>query len=219
MTRPAHDPEYIPALRYRFLTRLYDPVVALTTREREFKGRLIDEVTESRGRILDLGCGTGTLTIELAKRRWGCEVHGLDGDPEALGIARRKAERADVEIIFHEGLAQELPLPSSHFDVVVSSLVFHHLSTDVKRQALERVADVLVPGGRLLLVDWGRPHGPFMRAAFVAVQLLDGFATTTDNVRGRLPGLMAEAGLVAIRRIERWRAPLGTIELYEASAP
>ena len=215
----AQDSDYIPALRFRFLTRLYDPVVALTTRERRFKRRVVDEVAGSAGRVLDLGCGTGTLTIELAERYPEVDLHGLDGDPEALAIARRKARRLGAEITFHEGFAQELRFPPGHFDTVVSSLVFHHLSTDVKRRALERIADVLVPGGRLLLVDWGRPHGPGMRAAFVAVQLLDGFATTRDNVRGRLPDLMAEAGLVGVRRVERWRAPLGTIELYEGSAP
>lgn len=215
----APDSDYIPALRFRFLTRLYDPVVALTTRERRFKRRVVDEVAASAGRVLDLGCGTGTLTIALAERYPQADLHGLDGDPEALAIARRKAHRLGAEITFHEGLAQELPFPSGQFDAVVSSLVFHHLSTDVKRRALERIVDVLVPGGRLLLVDWGRPHGPAMRAAFLAVQLLDGFATTRDNVRGRLPDLMAEAGLAGVHRLERWRAPLGTIELYEASAP
>lgn len=207
---------YIPALRFDRLTGLYDPVVAMTTRERTFKKRLVEQVGAlGRCRVLDLGCGTGTLTIAIAERYPHAEVHALDGDPAVLARARAKIERARVRVQLHEGLAQDPPFPPGMFDRVVSSLVFHHLSHEDKRRAFARVAELLAPDGELHLADWGRPHGPVTRAAFLAVQLLDGFETTRDHAAGRLPSIMEDAGFdVEVTR--RLRAPLGTIELYRA---
>jgi SAM-dependent methyltransferase len=85
---------YIPALRFRWLTAVYDPVVALTTRERTFKHRLLSQAQIEPGmRVLDLGCGTGTLAVWLKQRTPAAEVVGLDADPAVLALARRKATR------------------------------------------------------------------------------------------------------------------------------
>src|SRR6266498_2948524 len=94
----ASEPEgYLPALRFRFLTRLYDPAIRLTTREGRFKRMLIDQAAAEPGqRILDLGCGTGTLAIDVKQRQPAAELIGLDADPEMLGQARRKAQDAGV---------------------------------------------------------------------------------------------------------------------------
>lgn len=207
---------YVPALRFDRLTGLYDPVVAMTTRERTFKKRLVEQVGAlGRCRVLDLGCGTGTLTIAIAERYPHAEVHALDGDPAVLARARAKIERARVRVQLHEGLAQDPPFPPGTFDRVVSSLVFHHISHEDKRRALARVAELLAPDGELHLADWGRPHGPVTRTAFLAVQLLDGFETTRDHAAGRLPSIMEDAGF-DVEVTSRLRAPLGTIELYRA---
>lgn len=93
--------------------------------------------------------------------------------------------------------------------------MFHHLSHEGKRRALARVAELLAPDGELHLADWGRPHGPVTRSAFLAVQLLDGFETTRDHAAGRLPSIMEDAGF-DVEVTSRLRAPLGTIELYRA---
>jgi hypothetical protein len=77
----------------------------------------------------------------------------------------------------------------------------------------------LKPGGELHIADWGRPHDPIMRFAFLGVQLLDGFATTADNVRGKLPEYMARAGFVGVAETQRLRTPFGTIALYRARHP
>jgi ubiquinone/menaquinone biosynthesis C-methylase UbiE len=210
---------YIPALGWRVLTRWYDAAIRALCDEETNKTRLVREAGVRSGhRVLDLGCGTGTLTIMLKRSCPDAIVAGLDGDPEALRIARRKAERAGADITWHEAMAWAPPLPPRSIDRVVSSLLFHHLTTEDKRRTLAAARALCAEGGELVVADWGKPHDPVMRAAFLAVQLLDGFATTGDSVRGALPALMFEAGFGAVAEIHRARTPLGTLSLYRALA-
>jgi ubiquinone/menaquinone biosynthesis C-methylase UbiE len=208
---------YIPALRFDALTRFFDPVVRVTTRERRFKQLLVEQMALATGqRVLDIGCGTATLAIEIANACSGLDVHGVDGDPRVLEIARAKVVRHAVAVTLHEALAWELPFAEATFDRVVSSLVFHHLDADGKRGTLSAIHRVLRPGGELHVADWGRAHGPAMRAAFLIVQALDGFATTRDSVRGLLPEMMRDAGFSSVDETRRLRTPLGTLALYRA---
>ena len=211
------NPRYVHALRFAFLNALYDPIVALTSRERRFKSALLDGVTWAPGqRVLDVGCGTGTLACMAASRQPAVEMHGLDGDPEILARARRKAAEQGAAIAFTQGMSFELPFPDRHVDCVLSSLFFHHLTADAKRRTLAEVLRVLKPGGSLHVADWGAAQDPLMRAAFLAIQLTDGFATTRDNVRGRLPSMMVQAGFEGVRVDARLRTLLGTIEIFRA---
>ncbi len=211
---------YIPALRFDWLTRFYDPVLRATLKEEALKRRLVEQVGLRPGhRALDLGCGTATLTIMLARACPEADVVGLDGDPRALAIGRGKVSRAGVKVELHEGLADAAPFPASSFDRVTSSLLFHHLDADGKRRALVRVRELLRPGGELHILDWGRAGSALMRAAFLSVQFLDGFRTTTDNVRGRLPALIAEAGFADVAETHRARTLFGTLSLFRAVRP
>ena len=183
---------FIPALRFGALTRFFDPVAALTTREAHFKGRVLDRAAVRNGeRVLDVACGTGTLALEVLGRAPGARVTGVDGDPEILDRARSKAERANAEVSFDQGLSTDLPYEDQSFDVVLSTLFFHHLTDEAKCTTGEELFRVLRPGGRAVVADWGRPQGPLMRAAVLPVQLLDGFANTGGNVAGALPGVLA----------------------------
>lgn len=211
---------YIPALRFDALTRFYDPVVAATTRERTFKRRLVEQVALRPGqRLLDVGCGTGTLTIQLKQSCPGAEVIGLDGDATTLAIARGKAEEAGAAIEWREGLSWNLGVPDSTFDHVTSSLLLHHLDVEGKMTTLSAMRRALRPGGTLHIADWGRAQDPFMRVAFIGVQLLDGFKTTADNVRGKIPEYIARAGFERVEQPLQLRTPLGSISLYRASNP
>ncbi|HET8592410.1 MAG TPA: class I SAM-dependent methyltransferase, partial [Solirubrobacterales bacterium] len=142
--------DYLPALRFPALTRVYDPLVRLTTREGHFKRLLIEQAAPMPGqRVLDLGCGTGTLAIELKRTEPGAEVAGLDADPEMLERARAKAEDAGVELGLDEGYSTELPYRERSFDLVLSTLFFHHLDPEPKRGTIVEIARVLRPGGEL----------------------------------------------------------------------
>lgn len=207
---------YVPAAGRHRLTGLYDPVVAVVMRERRFRDRLVDEVLFTRPRtILDIGCGTGTLAIMLARRAPGIEVTGLDGDPEILQRAARKALRSGAAVRWLMGMARAIPLADDSVECVVSSLVFHHLQPEAKVAALREIARVLRPDGRLMIADWGRPQDFVMRVAFLALQLLDGFSTTRQHAAGEFPRLVADAGFdVAVTG--QMRTILGTLEFLTA---
>lgn len=117
------------------------------------------------------------------------------------------------------GLAGALPLPDDSVDVVTMSLVLHHLVPADKRGALAEARRVLRPGGRLQIVDWGRPHDPLMRTIHVVGQLVDGFERTRDHAAGRLPAIVADAGFEAIERHARMRTGFGSLDLLAATSP
>jgi ubiquinone/menaquinone biosynthesis C-methylase UbiE len=211
---------YIPALRFRSLTRLYDPCVAATTREGAFKRRVLQRAMLVSGeRVLDLACGTGTLAVAATREAPGVEVTGVDGDPEILEQARAKAASAKARISFDEGLSTDLPYESGRFDVVLSTLFFHHLADDAKRRSAEEARRVIRSGGRIVLADFGRPHDPLMRAAFLWIQVFDGFDSTSANVADRLPDILSEAGFQPVKVTDRFRALFGTIEVLTAGVP
>jgi SAM-dependent methyltransferase len=213
-------PGYVPALGFASLTRLYDPVLRLTLRETTFKRALVAQAAlASAMRVLDLGAGTGTLTLMLQRSAPAAKLVGVDGDAAVLELARAKAAAAGDAVRFDRAMASALPYGDAVFDRVVSSLLFHHLSPADKRRTLREVFRVLVPGGELHVADWGRPRNVVMRALFLGVQLLDGFATTAESVAGMLPELFREAGFVAVAETDAFATVFGTLALYRATRP
>ena len=132
--------KYIPALRFGWLTPVYDPVLRRMLPEVALKQLLIAQAQIVAGqRVLDLGAGTGTLTVMTKQACRDADVVGLDGDPKVLAIAQEKATTADVALRFDQGLATALPYDDDSFDRVLSSLMLHHLTTAEKQQALGEV--------------------------------------------------------------------------------
>lgn len=222
-----HENQFIPALGFDFLTPLYDPIVCLTTREKTIKSVLVQQINlaeiskrmqENELRILDLACGTATLTVALKQSYPHASIYGLDGDRKVLEIARRKIEKASAEIRLDEGLSFAMPYADDHFDAVVSSLFFHHLTPANKRRTFIEVLRVLKPGGRLHVADWGRPANFLMYVASLPIRWLDG-PTTRDNFDGKLPEVMSEAGLVNISETKFFICMFGTIRIQTAEKP
>jgi hypothetical protein len=114
---------YIPALSFRWLTPLYDAVLKWVMREDTFKHELVQQVNIQVGmKVLDLGCGTGTLTLMLKQSYPFAEITGMDGDPQVLRIAREKSRGVIVQ--WDEGLATSLPYVDAAFDRVVTAWSF-----------------------------------------------------------------------------------------------
>ena len=210
---------YVPAASRRSLTRIYDPIIALTMRERVFRGRLEQQVLAglppTGATTVDVGAGTGTFAIALAAAAAGVETIGIDGDPEILALARAKPGADRVR--WKEGLAQSLPLPDESADRVVISLVLHHLEPLVKRAALKEARRVLRPGGRVHVADFGRPRGLLPRVGFLLVRAGDGFAQTRDHAEGRLERLVEDAGFSDVSLHDRMRTGFGSLELISAT--
>lgn len=138
--------------------RSYDLMLDLLFmgRERRFREKLLSLASLRRSEfVLDVGCGTGSLAI-LAKEQVGAvgAVRGIDASPEMIARARVRARRAGVEVDFRQAPAQALPFPDAQFDVVLSTLMLHHLPRSARAQLASEVRRVLKPGGRLLVVDF-----------------------------------------------------------------
>jgi ubiquinone/menaquinone biosynthesis C-methylase UbiE len=141
--------------------RSYDLMVNLLLwgRERSFREKLLSHAALRRGEsVLDIGCGTGSLAI-LAKEQVGSvgAVRAIDASAEMIARARAKARRARVEVDFRQAPAQALPFPDAEFDVVLSTLMLHHLPRSARTQLASEARRVLKPGGRVLVVDFTKP--------------------------------------------------------------
>lgn len=213
------DAGFIPALAFHRLTPLFDPVAAVFVRDGAIKRRVIERAAIAAGeRVLDVGCGTGTLALAAAQAAPDVSVTGLDADPAILSRARRKAAAAGLGIDFDEAMSNELPYEDDSFDLVLSTLFFHHLPDDSKRKTSAELIRVLRPGGRLVVGDLGRPQDRIMRRAVrLTVQMFDGVETTALNVRGGLPGVLAGAGFEGVSVRDRMRTPTGSYEIIVAS--
>ena len=149
---------------------------------------------EPGDRLLDVGCGTGDLTLAAkALAGPGGEVVGTDASPEMIDAARRKAARAGLKVTFQVDLVEKMSFPDDRFDVVLSSLMMHHLPDDLKRQGLSEIYRVLRPGGRLLVVDLESSTGGSVVQRFsdVMIQLHGGHTAMQDNVKKLSPFLEA----------------------------
>jgi demethylmenaquinone methyltransferase/2-methoxy-6-polyprenyl-1,4-benzoquinol methylase len=175
--------------------------------------RLVEDNVRAEMRALEIGCGTGSLTLLAA--RAGAQVQGFDVSPGMLEVARGKvrAERLEDRIeLLEMGVSGMDSLAGESYDLVMATLVFSELSGDEQRYALAQAHRVLRPGGRLALADEARPEGWAQRLLHGLVRfglLIVTFVLTQTTTRAveRLPEQVARAGF----RIEtQERSSLGS---------
>jgi len=163
-------------------------------RERAFREKLLSLVRLKPGEaVLDVGCGTGTLAI-AAKRHVGPAgtVSGIDASPEMIARADRKARKSGVAVAFKNGFAQSLPFPDAQFDVVLTTLMLHHLPRKARQELAVEMRRVLKPGGRVLAVDFGE-------TARGRKSLLDHFHHRHGHVKiDDIIAVLSEAGLETV---------------------
>ena len=182
--------EFFPAAGRDVFLPLYDPIVSLLGFD-SARCELISRANIEPGhRVLDIGCGTGTLVVKLQRQHGVAQVVGLDPDPSALRRARLKAVRAAVSVQLDQGFANELPYKRESFDRVFSSFMFHHLNKEERENMLREVLRVLKRGGSFHLVDFivdDASHGFFDR-------LFRSHANMKDNSDERIRDLISHTG-------------------------
>ena len=190
-----HQKHFLPAAGHDLFLPLYDPLVRLLGADRA-RQELIKQADVQPGhRILDIGCGTGTMVIMLKRQHPQTQVLGLDPDPKALTRARRKAQRAAVSAHFDQGFSEQLPYEEASFDRVFSSLMFHHLEGEDRERTLRAVVRVLKPGGSFHLLDFdGGEKGSHLFRLHVGERL-------RDNSEERIIEMMNQVGLKRVQKV------------------
>jgi len=168
-------------------------------------------------RILDVGCGTGTLAVLLKQRTPGCEVVGIDPDSQILDLAREKARSAGMAIDFRQGFARDAHTAGGvDYDKVVSSLVFHQTPMAEKRAGLQAMAAAAKATGELHVADYAEQASWLMRRLFRIVQNIDGFENTQANADGALSRILGElSNEVHVEHVVA--TPTGAITLFRAT--
>jgi ubiquinone/menaquinone biosynthesis C-methylase UbiE len=208
-----HD--YIPAFGKDALLPFYD----LLTRVLGM-GRVYDELVAHAEladglRVLEIGCGTGNVTLRAKRAAPGADVIASDPDPLALARAQRKA-RGMTGIRFERAYAQELPFADGEFDRALSSMMLHHLDEDVKAGALAELHRVLRPGGQLHIVDIGghttAHHG-------LAARWMKDNPHAAGNLGDAIPRLLRSVGFECTEVGTLRNRFIGQLTFYRATRP
>jgi ubiquinone/menaquinone biosynthesis C-methylase UbiE len=194
---------------------VYDALVTLLGFDAAWRALVEGAAIAPAHRVLDLGCGTGGLTLLIKRLHPRADVVGLDPDPRALARARRKADRAALSVQLDQGFGDALPYPDGAFDRVLSAFVLHHLAAEEKEPTLREARRVLRPGGALHLLDFG---GPDPAAGGFLTRWLHASHRLRDNFGERIPALLHRAGFEDPRMLGHRAMLVGHIAWYGAGA-
>jgi ubiquinone/menaquinone biosynthesis C-methylase UbiE len=186
---------FIPGPGVEWLLPFYDPFTRLIGLDRSRRELIDRAMLQPLQRVLDIGCGTGTLAVLIKKLHPAVDVVGLDPDERALARATRKAQRAGARISFDLGFSDALDYPGASFDQVFSSFMWHHLGRAEKEATLREIGRVLKPAGCLRLLDFAGPESGQSWHA----RRLHMHRRLSDNGEGTVFTLMADAGLTNAR--------------------
>jgi len=197
MDKEPRDKAFVPALAYSSLTPFYQMVVDAFCRDSYVKGLVTSKIEGENLNILDIACGPGKLVRLVAEKQQCCTVTGMDIDAAMVETARRNT--SDIEnICIMQGDATQPPFADSQFDIVIESLMFHHLPDDGKRRCLEHITRILRPSGLFYFVDWVQPQSGWSKLSFNVVQLLDGAENVRAHADNSVLSMIEQAGFLVM---------------------
>ena len=207
---------YTPPLGYKALTPFYDLVIRYLTRESAWRSALVKQINPLPGdRILDVGCGTGSLLAVLAEQCPEADFIGLDPDIGALERASKKLNSPNVRLI--PGFLSKEAVPKGWQPTkITSSLMFHQVALEKKSEIAKIMRSLLIPDGELHIADYAMQKSPLMRAAFrMTVQQLDGVEDTKYNAEGILEKILVAPGYLTEKTLS-FPTATGSISLFKA---
>ncbi len=197
---------FLPAARFHFLTPLYEAAVK-PFMYRTWK-KIVEEVSRrapKNGTVIDLGCGPGSVLRMLRVARPDLRLIGVDIDPTIIAIARKRAQNKNIE--FHIASIDQTPLTSSSADVVISTLMFHHLPTPTKTNAFNEVRRILKVKGTFLLCDFSIPQ----HRAWLSIRW---WKYLEPEIEPQFQGQLIELGKQAKAKMDTLFTSYGCISLH-----
>ncbi len=187
--------KFAPAFISKDFAHIYDAAVNLVGVGDSLHAKIL-KVKKLKGteKVLDVGAGTGTLAVLLKETYPKLEVTAVDPDDQILAIAKKKADKRKCDITLVQSGAEKLPFKESSFDIIYSTLTFHHLPLEIKHLALEEIHRVLKPKGQFILVDIGKPKNSIWKFLLHIESIVETNAYMKDNLEGNIPKFMLQHG-------------------------
>jgi ubiquinone/menaquinone biosynthesis C-methylase UbiE len=209
---------YLPAAGQDWMLPIYDPLVKLLGGDNARRALLEHASINPGHRVLDIGCGTGTLVVQIKRLHPDADVVGLDPDARALARAKRKAERASLFVQFDQGFSDALPYQDASVDRIFSSFMFHHLQREGKQGMLREARRVLRHGGIFNLLDF---DGPASDNHDLLARLIHSSHRLRDNSADRILELMRHAGFANPKNVRQGTMLFGRLRTnyYQVSVP